>query len=152
MADKSKVGMALPPYIVKVERAKIKELVDAIGDDNPIFLDKETAKSEGYQDTPCPPTFSTLAFQEFTGAYFRAFEALRVSLSNVLHGEEEYEYLREIYPGDVLRCSMFVESIIEKQTRSGPMDLITLRALFANQQGEEVLRSRSLIIERKQGK
>ena len=29
------------------------------------------------------------------------------------------------------------------------MDLITLRTLFTNQEGKEVLRSRSLIIERK---
>jgi acyl dehydratase len=150
MADKSKIGMSLPSYTIRVERVKIRELMEAIGDDNPIFLDKEAAAGEGYPDTPGPPTFITMAFQEFTGAYFKAFEALGVPLASVLHGEEEYEYFGEIYPGDRLSCNMTFESIVEKQTKSGPMDLITLRASFTNQNGEEVLRARSLIIEKKE--
>ena len=149
MADISKVGTGLPPFIFEVDRVKIKELVDAIGDDNPIFINNETARKEGYLDTPCPPTFVTLAFQEFTCGYLKAFEALGISLESVLHGEEEYEYLGEIYPGDLLTCDMVFESIVPKQTKSGQMVLITLRTLFTNQKGEEVLRARSLIIERK---
>ena len=76
MADKTRVGLELPHYIFVVERVKIREFVEAIGDDNPIFLDREAAISAGYQDTPCPPTFITSAFQEFTGAYFKVFEEL----------------------------------------------------------------------------
>ena len=45
MADKSKAGTALRPYSFRVERIKIRELVNAIGDDNPIFLDQEEARS-----------------------------------------------------------------------------------------------------------
>ena len=148
-ADVSKIGFRLPPYTFEVERVKIREFVKAIGDENPLFLSKEKALSEGYEDTPIPPTFITSAFQEFSGAYFKVFEELGVKLVRVLHGEEEYEYLREIHPGDRLVCEMKVESIIEKKTRSGEMDVIALRTLFKNQKGEEVLRSRSLIIERK---
>ncbi len=149
MADKSMTGKTLPPYTLKVEGVKIKELVNAIGDDNPIFLDRESAIAEGYSDTPCPPTFFTSAFQEFTGAYLRAFDELGVALSSVLHGEEEYEYLKEIYPGDTLTCSLKIDSIVEKKTKSGTMELITFRTGFTNQNGEPVARARSLIIERK---
>ena len=94
-------------------------------------------------------TFITSAFQEFTGAYLKVFEELGVQLGSVLHGEEEYEYLEEIYPGDTLTCRMRVESITEKETKSGQMDLISLRTLFINEKGEEVLGAKSLIIERK---
>ena len=149
VADKRKIGLELPNYTFEVEGVKIREFVEAIGDANPIFIDKEAAISEGYRDTPCPPTFITSAFQEFTGAYFKVFEELSVQLGSVLHGEEEYEYLGEIYPGDTLTCKMRVESIAEKETRSGQMDLISLRTLFTNEKGEEVLLARSLIIERK---
>jgi len=149
MADTSMTGKTLPLYTVNVEGVKIKELVSAIGDNNPIFLDKEDAIGEGYLDTPCPPTFFTSAFQEFTGAYLRAFDELGVAMSSVLHGEEEYEYLKEIYPGDTLTCSMKIESIVEKQAKSGTMNLITLRTGFTNQNGVSVARARSLIIERK---
>ena len=149
MADKSKTGQSLPTYTYKVDRVKVKEFLEAIGDDNPLFRNRDEAISEGYSDTPVPATYITTAFQEFTGAYFKAFEELGVSLEKVFHGEEEYEYLGEIYPGDILRCSMSYESIIEKVTKSGKMDLITLRTLFTNQNDEVVLKARSLIIERK---
>lgn len=149
MADVSKVGLGLPPYVFVVERVKIKEFAEAIGEKNPVFLSKEAALAEGYLDIPCPPTFITLALQEFTGAYLKAFEALGVSLKSVLHGEEEYEYLGEIYAGDRLTCDMHFAAVVEKKTKTGPMDLITLRTFFTNQDGKEVLRSKSLIIERK---
>ena len=148
MADKSLAGFEFPAFTFRVEHIKINEFVTAIGDDNPIFLDSKAAQAEGYADCPCPPTFFTSAFQEFTGAYFRAFEKLGVSLTGVLHGEEEYESLGDIYPGDVLECRMRVESIVEKQTKSGTMDLITLRSIFTNQRGQDVLQAKSLIIER----
>jgi hypothetical protein len=44
---------------------------------------------------------------------------------------------------------MCFESIVEKKTKTGSMDLITLRTLFTNQEGKEVLRAKSSIIERK---
>ncbi len=107
MADKSMADKTLPSYTLKVEGIKISELVNAIGDDNPLFFDREAAIAQGYSDTPCPPTFFTTAFQEFTGAYLRAFDELGVALSSVLHGEEEYEYLQEIYPGDTNTLALF---------------------------------------------
>ncbi|MBW1771894.1 MAG: MaoC family dehydratase N-terminal domain-containing protein [Deltaproteobacteria bacterium] len=128
MADQSKKGKSLPPYEFRVERVKIQEFVQAIGDHNPLFRDRKFAIAEGYPDTPCPPTFFTL--------------------ENVLHGEEEYEYLAEVYPGEILTCHLCIESIVEKQSKSGKMDFITLKTSFLNQAGEEVLRARSLIIER----
>ena len=147
MADKSKIGVKLPTYLLKVERVKIRELVGAIGDDNPIYRDKSKAEAEGYADTPCPPTYITMAFQEFTGAYLAIFKMLNVPLEQVLHGEEEYEYNGEIFPGDVLHCHMSCESIVEKKTRSGSLDLITLQTTFINQKDQTVLKARSLIIE-----
>ena len=150
MADKSKIGIKLPTYRLNVERVKIHELMRAIGDNNPIYLDKSSAAAEGYPDTPCPPTYITMAFQEFTGAYLNILEMLGVPLEHVLHGEEEYEYVGEIFPGDVLHCQMSCESIVEKKTKSGNLDLITLQTIFTNQKDQTVLKARSLIIERLQ--
>ncbi|MFZ5867592.1 MAG: FAS1-like dehydratase domain-containing protein, partial [Thermodesulfobacteriota bacterium] len=56
MADKSAMGKQLPPFTWEVERGKIRELVQAIGDLNPIYSDKEAAMEEGYEDVVVPPT------------------------------------------------------------------------------------------------
>ncbi len=149
MADKTKAGADLGAYTFEVSWVKIRELIQAIGDPNPIYHNKEAAVTEGYHDTPCPPTFITLAFQEFTGFFLKVLDTLGIPLVKSLQGEEEYEYLGEIYPGDLLTIEPRVESIVEKKTRSGPMDLVTLRTRVSNQHGVEVLRTRSLLIERK---
>jgi hypothetical protein len=149
VADKSKAGMQLPAYTFEVTRVKITEMIGSIGDDNPIYLSKDQAVAEGYRDTPCPPTFITSAFQEFTAFYLKVLEELGIPLVRALHGEEDYQYLAEIYPGDILTIQSSIDSIVEKGTRSGPMDLVTLVTLITNDGGQEVLRTRSLLIERK---
>lgn len=149
MADHSKVGMVFPPTRFTVERVKIKEMVEAIGDTNPIYVDRAVAALEGHPDTPCPPTFFTTALQEFIGHFFRVLEELGVPLSRVLQGEEEYEYLKPVYPGAVLTLTTTVESITEKKSKSGSMDLISLRNRFRDESGEDVLLTRTLVIERK---
>ncbi len=148
MVDRSKIGTSLPTYEFKVERVKVQEFVQAVGDQNPLYRDRKFAVSQGYTDTPCPPTFFTSAFQEFTGAFFRVFEELGVNLDSVLHGEEEYEYLSEVYPGETLTCHLRIDSIKEKQSKSGKMVFITLKTSFMNEAGDEVMRARSLIIVR----
>lgn len=149
MVNTSKSGVTLPSFSLCVERVKIKELVEAIGDDNPIYVDPDAARAAGYLDTPCPPTFITLACQEFTGFFLRVLAELEIPLVQAVHGEEEYEYVQPMYPGDRLTVAPVIESVVEKQSRSGGLGLVTLRTVVTNQRGEEVLRTRSLIIERK---
>ena len=149
MVNTSKSRMTLPTFTLRVERVKIKEFVEAIGEDNPIYRDPDAARVEGYLDTPCPPTFITLACQEFTGFYVYALAEVEIPLVRAVHGEEEYEYVQPIYPGDWLTVAPVIESVVAKQSRSGGLGLVTLRTVVTNQRDEEVMRTRSLIIERK---
>jgi len=75
---------------------------------------------------------------------------LKINFFLVLHGEEEYEYYREIYPGDVITGTPRVIKIEEKTSKSGSkMDMVTFDILFTNQNNEKVARTRSLLVERK---
>ena len=148
MADRSKIGWESSPFVWEVERGKIRELVQAIGDRNPVYLDREAAKQEGYADTPASPTFVTVPMM-WTGVLIRAIQELKINFSRVLHGEEGYEYFREIYPGDVLTGKMKVVAMDEKAGKAGAMDLIRLETLYTNQRNEPVLKANTLIVERK---
>ena len=148
MADKSLVGMELPPFTWEVERGKIRELVQAIGDPNPIYSDREAAIKEGYEDTIAPPTFVTVPVL-WTGQTMAVLKALKIDYSRILHGEEKYEYYREIYPGDILTGRAKVTEIKTKSGRSGDMDIVTRECLYTNQRNEPVLKSISVTIERK---
>ena len=149
MADKSKTGKVYPPIVWEVERGKIRELVRAIGDPNPIYVDREASLKEGYKDCPAPPTFLTVPAM-FAGSMATAVVDLGINFAMVLHGEEEYEYYHEIYPGDVITGEPKVMSIEEKTSKSGrTMDMVNVEILYTNQQGITVAKARTLIVERK---
>jgi len=68
----------------------------------------------------------------------------------VLHGEEEYEYYQQIYPGDVITGVPKVVKMEEKTSKSGAkMDMITMEILYTNQTGKNVAKARTLVVERK---
>jgi len=149
MADLSKVGTEYPPITWEIERGKIREFAKAIGDFDPIYQDKEAAIKAGYEDTPAPPTFLTVPMM-WCDKMPAVINDLKINFMMVLHGEEEYEYYRQMYPGDVITGTPKVTRMEEKTSKSGAkMDMVTLEVLYTNQKGEKVAKARSLLVERK---
>ncbi|MBN2284580.1 MAG: MaoC family dehydratase N-terminal domain-containing protein [Deltaproteobacteria bacterium] len=149
MADLSKTGTEYSPLVWEVERGKIREMVGAIGDPNPVYRDKKKAVEAGYKDSPAPPTFLTVPMM-WAGEMPNIINDLKINFMMVLHGEEEYEYYQPIYPGDVISGTPKIISMEEKTSKSGSkMDLVTVEVLYTNQRGEKVAKARSLLIERK---
>ncbi len=149
MADKSQIGREYDVAPWEVERCKIRELVRAIGDINPVYLDKQAALSEGYNDTPAPPTYIAVPanWQSNTDQFMKD---LNINYMMIVHGGEEYEYHKEIYPGEVLSGKTTVANVVEKQSKSGSsMDIITIETVYKNQNDEKVLTARTTMIERK---
>ena len=149
MFDKSWVGQSFPPFTIEVERAKIHELALAIGDPNPIYHSREAAQSAGYKDVPLYPTGPTLFnfWGNRKGGNNLASTGLNVM--RILHGEEEYDYLAPIYPGDMLTG---VTTIIEGKNRQGKdgsyMDIVTTETRYTNQHNQPVLNARSTVVVR----
>jgi acyl dehydratase len=149
MADLSKAGTEYAPMTWEVERGKIKEMAKAIGDPNPVYLDKDAAIQAGYKDTPATPTFLTVPMM-WCGQMPDIINDLKINFMMVLHGEEEYEYYQLMYPGDVITGTPKITKMEEKTSKSGSkMDLVSVEVLYTNQRGEKVAKARSLLIERK---
>jgi acyl dehydratase len=148
MADKMKVGKEYPPVVWEVERGKIRELVRAIGDPNPVYTDRDAAVAEGYKDVPASPTFLTVPAM-WCNVLATVLLDASVNVAMVLHGEEEYEYLTEIYPGDILTGVPKLVSVEEKESKSGRMmHMVTIEIDYTNQHGEKAAKARTLIVER----
>ena len=127
-----KVGLKLESYTFRIEKGKIKELAQAIGD----------LKEEYLNGDAVPPTFATVI--DFWGGGSSSAELLNLNMKKVLHGEQQYEYFKEIKPDEEIT----VQGIIEKAYTKAAMNFFVIRKDFLNQQGETVLISRSTIIER----
>ena len=131
-AIEEKVGLQLESYTFKVEQGKVNELALAIGDLKDAYFNGEAM----------PPTFPTVI--DFWGGGSSSSDLLNLNMRKVLHGEQEYEYLGEIKPGDVIAVS----GEVEKAYTKAKMNFFVIRKDFVNQLGETVLISRSTIIER----
>ncbi|WP_318247674.1 FAS1-like dehydratase domain-containing protein [Solibacillus merdavium] len=127
-----KVGMKIESYTFRVEKGKIRELALAIGD----------LKEEYMNGEAVPPTFPTVI--DFWGGGSSSSELLNLNMKKVLHGEQEYEYFREIIPDEEIT----VHGVIEKAYTKASINFFVLRKDYLNEQGETVLISRSTIIER----
>jgi acyl dehydratase len=149
MFDTSKVGQSFPPFTIEVQRNKIHELTTAIGDNNPIYHSREAAQAAGYPDVPISPTTPTMfSFWSNTNAG-SILASTGINTMRILHGEEEYDYLAPIYPGDVLTgISTIVEGRHRTSRDGSSMDIIRTETSYTNQHNQLVLKALSTIVVR----
>jgi acyl dehydratase len=128
------------PY--EVSRVKIKEFATAIGDNNPIYRDKEAAQAAGHPDVIAPPTFPIVLSQD-SGSLL-ADPDLGLNFAMVVHGEQRFEYRRPIHAGDELVGVTTVTDI-----RSvGRNEFITVKSEVSTVEGELVCTAYNTIVER----
>ena len=157
MADKSKLGMEFSPYTFEVEKGKIAEFAMAIsqkeGKDqvNPLYVNREAAQKAGYKDIIAPPTFQTCFPHWAGGGLMPVIQSLGINIFKLLHGEEEYDYLGAIHPGDIMTGKAKVVDMYEKEKKDKPgkfMEFTVIETEIRNQRGELVIKSRSTLVER----
>ncbi len=143
--DSSVVGKTFPPYEFHVERGKIREFADAIGDPNPIYRDPEYAAKSPAGAILAPPTM----LRSFLYETRDSVEALKVTdWSYIVHGEQEFEYLAPVVAGDVLTAQDKIVSIVEKESRrAGKLQIAVIETTFRNQTGEVVQIARRTLVE-----
>lgn len=142
--DKSLIGGAGQPVTIHIERGKIREFARAIKDDDPFYFDEEQASREAGGIMP-PVTFLVTMAHWDDG---RGRPKVPMDLKRVLHGEQEYEFLKPIHAGDVLTAVSRVADIYEKQgKRGGTMTFVVIETEYKNDRGELVARAKQVTIE-----
>ena len=143
--DKSFIGRTGAPVTMHVERGKIREFARAIKDDDPMYFDEAHATREAGGIMP-PVTFlQTVQHWDDDGS-----SRVRVpfDLKRVLHGEQEYEFLKPIHAGDVLTAVSRIVDVYEKPgKRGGSMNFAVTETEYKNERGELVARARHITIE-----
>jgi acyl dehydratase len=145
--NKSIVGKEFPPYVVSVERGKIKEFARAIGDLNPFYLDDRVGAASEWGDVIAPPTFLT-TFRDDNTNTAAFLEELGTDISRILHGEQEFEIHRPIKPGETFLCRGRVVDIYEKTGKSGPMAFVVRETTATDGEGEIAAVSRHITVVR----
>ena len=157
MADKSKIGMEFPPFSFEVTKGKIAEFAMAVSQKEnksqvkQLYVDAGAAKAAGYKDIVPTSTFQA-CFALWGGLGLMSLvQILKIDLVRLLHGEEEYEYLVPIHPGDVMSGVVKVVEMYEKEKKGKPgkyMEFTVMETEIKNQRGELAIRHRMTLVER----
>ncbi|MGH7857446.1 MAG: MaoC family dehydratase N-terminal domain-containing protein [Candidatus Binatia bacterium] len=139
-----RIGRSGKPSTMRVELGKVREFARAIKDDNPIYFDEAHAEKEA-GGVVAPLTFTmTQAFWDEPGNRID----LGLDMRRVLHGSQEFEYVRPVHAGDRLTAQGRISDVYKKPgKRGGEMTFVVLETEYKNQRGEVTLYSRSTIIE-----
>ena len=146
--NKRFIGKKFAPFSFQVDQSKIRELAQALGDENPIFVDDDAARASGLPGIVAPPTFATLFKMWGEGGSSPHIEAMGGDRLRLLHGEEAYEYHGFIRPGDRIAGRTQVVSIDQKQGRNNPLEIVKLKTEYHNQNGTLILVAHTTIVMR----
>ena len=136
--DKSLIGVWGPEGTMRIELGKIREFAKAVKDDNSAYRG----------DTPiAPPTF-LMTIAHWIGDLGQTRSAVKLDFRRLLHGEQDFEYVKPIRAGDVLTFRSRTKEVFEKQgKRGGKMLFIIGETEYRNQRGEVVAYTRNTAIE-----
>jgi acyl dehydratase len=137
--DRSLIGVWGPESTMRVELGKIREFAKAVKDPHPLYREEGRAIA--------PPTF-LMTMAHWLGDLGQTRSAVKLDYRRLLHGEQEFEYVRPIRPGDVLTFRSRTKDVFEKAgKRGGTMLFVIGETEFRNQRGEVVAYTRNTAIE-----
>ncbi|MDE0146945.1 MAG: MaoC family dehydratase N-terminal domain-containing protein [Rhodospirillaceae bacterium] len=125
-------GHVFPPFTVQPEKALAEKLLRGQG--TPVDLEA------------VPPTYMIFLRGETRGT--NLFEALGIDRRRALHGGQRYEWYEPVAWDEELTVTAKVETITEKQGRSGRIWCADVALDYARADGTRVLREITRLIER----
>ena len=133
--DTSAQGKTYPAVEYEVGKEKIREYAHAVGEDNPVYFDREAAQSAGFRDVPAPPMFAVVYS---AGAMAPAIFDPEVGLNfaMMVHGGQEFVWGEPVCSGDVITTTAKCTQIYEKDGKG----FYVFESVSTSQDGEQVVK------------
>lgn len=131
-----------------IERGKIHEFANSLQDDNPMYHDEVAAKAAGLPSVPAPPTYTATSAHFAGGDDGSAIKSLGLDLRFVLHGGQEFEFVRPVFAGDVLTMRTGeVKSFVKEGKRGGQMKIFDMFSEYVDQNGNVVIKVKNTVLQ-----
>jgi acyl dehydratase len=128
-------GKTYPPYEYEVGKEKIREYAQAVGEDNPLYYDREEARAAGFRDIPAPPMFAVVYATGSVGPGILDPE-VGIDFAMMVHGGQEFVWGQPVCVGDTISTRTSVKDIFEKDGKG----FYVFESVSINQHGQEVAR------------
>ena len=128
-------GKTYDPHVYEVGAEKIREYAGAVGEDNPVYFDRDAAKEAGFRDVVAPPMFAVV--YSWKTVWAPAFDSeVGMDVAKLLHASQEFEWGEPVCSGDTITTELSVKDIYPK----GPNGFYVFETVSHNQDGDEVAR------------
>ena len=140
----ARVGTVAARGAGDVDRLQWQRWAAAVGDHNPLWFDTEYARANGYDDVICPPLYLQYAVLGVAALADLRPDGSSGAVSGGLAfpraprrmaGGESTTFHLPAYHRDEVEMVRTIESIVEKQGKSGLFVLVTWHTGYRNQHG-----------------
>lgn len=141
MPSKDMIGRHLSSGTATVSAEHVAAFADALGDASACYRGAEAV---------APPTYPIAFMIQAMAGGADTFAELGLDFATLVHGEQEFEYVRPIRVGETLTLTGRIADIYEKQSSSGGvLDFVTLETEATDPDGATVFWSRNVLISRR---
>lgn len=153
----ARVGTEAARATGEVTRRDWQRWAVSVKDHNPLWFDTDHARANGYDDVICPPLYLQYAVLGVTPLDgLRPDGSSGAASGNLVFpdapkrmaGGESTTFHLPAQHGDQITMVRTVESIVEKQGRSGRFVLVTWHTTYTNQRGDLVAEATTSMIAR----
>jgi acyl dehydratase len=108
------IGKTFAPATYAVGREKIREYAHAVGETNPLYLDVEAARMDGYADVVAPPMFAVVyCLPAVWPALFD--EEIGIDFGRMVHGGQEFAWGPVVVAGDEINTTTSLNDASERR-------------------------------------
>jgi acyl dehydratase len=134
------IGRQLSTGSATVTAEHVAGFADALGDANPAYRGREATT---------PLTYPIAFMSQGMSGGMETFLELGLNFMTLVHGEQEFEYLRPIKVGETLSLTTRVGDVYEKTGSSGTLDFVVLETEMKDAKGLPVCYSRNTLISKR---
>ena len=114
--NKDALGKEWQPVTYEVGLEKIREYARAVGETNPVNLEREAALAAGYRDVVAPPMFCVVYSAPAMGPAVLDPD-VGINLAAMVHGSQEFVWGEPVSAGDVITTQPRLADAYEKDGR-----------------------------------
>ena len=138
MPSKDMIGRVLSTGSAVVTAEHVAAFAQALGDANPEYA------------TTAPPTYPIAFMTQAMSGGMETFLELGLNFMTLVHGEQEFEYVRPVRIGETLALTGRIADVYEKTNAAGQiLDFVVLETEGADTTGAPVFYSRNVLISKR---
>jgi hydroxyacyl-ACP dehydratase HTD2-like protein with hotdog domain len=138
--SKDLIGRELSTGSATIDAEHVAGFAAALRDDNPAYRG---------QGATAPPTYPIAFMTQAMSGGMETFSQLGLNFMTLVHGEQEFEYVRPLRVGETLTLTSRIGDIYEKTGSSGTLDFVVLETAATDAESKPVFFSRNVIISRR---